>query len=150
MSKINADKYKNPYGTWIVTTEGDCEGKTVKDLGTYVGYIDEIAFGLANECTYTLEFSPVIWSKVLPKSIAKSVNITFGIDSGTWPIDSSREERLKFFREVFKNRDVDVEDCNYYASVTLTRHVDEKEIEEEVKRNALAKLTDEEKRLLGL
>ena len=25
---ITVDDYKNPYGTWMVTTEGDCEGRS--------------------------------------------------------------------------------------------------------------------------
>lgn len=42
-------EYSN-YGTFKVTTEGDCEGKSVRHLGTFTGYIDEIAFALADKC----------------------------------------------------------------------------------------------------
>lgn len=30
---ITAEDYKNPYGIWIVTTEGDCEGRSTRHLG---------------------------------------------------------------------------------------------------------------------
>ena len=43
---MNRKKYTN-YGTFKVTTEGDCEGKSTRDLGVHTGYIDEIAFALA-------------------------------------------------------------------------------------------------------
>ena len=38
--KINAP-YDNPFGIWHVTTEGDCEGRSTRDLGIHEGYIDE-------------------------------------------------------------------------------------------------------------
>lgn len=49
-------EYSN-YGTFEVTTEGDCEGRSVRHLGTFTGYIDEIAFALADKCYYSLRFS---------------------------------------------------------------------------------------------
>ena len=44
--------YDKVYGLWNVTTEGDCEGRSVRNLGTYEGNIDEIAFALADKCFY--------------------------------------------------------------------------------------------------
>ena len=41
----NRKEYKN-YGTFKVTTEG----RSIKDLGVHTGYIDEIAFALADKC----------------------------------------------------------------------------------------------------
>lgn len=40
---ITAEDYKNPYGIWIVTTEGDCEGRSTRHLGVFQEYIDDIA-----------------------------------------------------------------------------------------------------------
>lgn len=53
--KINAP-YDNPFGIWHVTTEGDCEGRSPRDLGFNEGYIDEIALALADKCFYSLYF----------------------------------------------------------------------------------------------
>ena len=47
--------------TWIVTTEGDCEGKSPdKRLGIFTGPIDRIAFALGPKAEYTLHFEPVM------------------------------------------------------------------------------------------
>lgn len=51
--KINAP-YDNPFGIWHVTTEGDCEGRSPRDLGFHEGYIDEIALALADKCFYEI------------------------------------------------------------------------------------------------
>ena len=60
MRKINSE-YLNPNGTWMVTTEGDCEGKTTKTLGVFIGRLDEIAFALAREAdTFALT---ALWEK---------------------------------------------------------------------------------------
>lgn len=53
--KINAP-YDNPFGIWHVTTEGDCEGRSTRDLGIHEGYIDEIALALADKCCSIMRF----------------------------------------------------------------------------------------------
>lgn len=35
--------YDKAYGFWHVTTEGDCEGRSITDLGVFEGNIDTIA-----------------------------------------------------------------------------------------------------------
>lgn len=50
----------SPIGWWQVTTEGDCEGWSVKQLGTYYGHLAEIAFHLADKAYYCLTFWPKI------------------------------------------------------------------------------------------
>jgi hypothetical protein len=47
------------YGTWNVTTEGDVEGRSTRQLGTHTGFIDDIAFKLADQAYYGLRFDPV-------------------------------------------------------------------------------------------
>ena len=146
------EKYMNPYGKWRVTTEGDCEGKTTKYLGTYEGYIDEIAFSLADKCFYALEFKKI--ENELPNRCpVEKVHISLDIESGTWPNDMSTEERVGFFKRMLKDRDVEVTGGQFYASVCL--HQNNEEIkkairEKKIREVVLAKLTDEEKELLGL
>lgn len=134
--------YNNPYGCWTVTTEADVEGKSSRTLGTFVGYIDDIAFSLADKCFYSLEFKPCSPKDYIPKS--KHVHINFGIDSGTW--DMSKEDRVEFFKKVFKDRDVCIREGSYYASVELVKPVNY----DDLRKSALAKLTNEEKKALGL
>lgn len=52
--------YDKAYGFWHVTTEGDCEGRSITDLGVFEGNIDTIALALADRCYYyTLYFTAV-------------------------------------------------------------------------------------------
>lgn len=51
--------YKSPIGWWNVTTEGDCEGRTTRQLGTHYGHVAEIAFSLPDAPCYTYRFHPV-------------------------------------------------------------------------------------------
>lgn len=136
--------YDNIYGTWNVTTEGDVEGRSVNHLGTFTGYVDEIALHLADKCYYSLRFKkvdPVV--KYTPKK--ESVSVSFDIDSGTWDTIKANGG-LDEIKEAFKDRPVFISNSNYYASfmVSTTKPQDFR------RQKALEKLTDEEKRLLGL
>ena len=138
--------YKNCYGLWKVTTEGDCEGRSVRDLGTYEGYIDEIAFALADKCYYELTFHAVKKpSKLDMTPKAKEVKIQLDIDSGSW--DLTQTQCLNETRKLFENRPVRVTEAHGWGVVTLKTEL--KTIEEK-RQEALAKLTDEERQLLGL
>lgn len=111
-------EYKNAYGTWEVTTEGDCEGRTIKYLGIWTGYLDEIAFSLADQCEYSLRFTKSE-QKQVKKTKAKDVNVSLNVDSNTWHM--SDEELVAEMKNIFKNRNVDVNKCCYYASFTLSK-----------------------------
>lgn len=131
--------YKNVYGTWLVSTEGDVEGRTTKVLGCFTGYVDEIALHLADKCYYTLEFkiqgNPV---KYIPKR--QSVNVRFDVYSNTWDMDE--ENRLNEMRKIFGNRPIKIENANVYASFKIVSSSEKEKI--------LNKLTKEEKEILGL
>lgn len=139
-------KYYNPYGSWTVTTEGDCEGRTTRHLGTFTGYLDEIALHLADKCSYSLTFKYNKPIKTFTPTNNK-VNVTLDIDSGSWGI--TNDERIQYFKEILKDRsNIRVEHGTSYASVIL---VDERVSEDDLIRNqALKKLTDREKKVLGL
>ena len=81
--KINAP-YDNPFGIWHVTTEGDCEGCSTRDLGIHEGYIDEIALALADKCYYSLCFVAINIHSLDMTPTRKTVDVTFGVNSGTW------------------------------------------------------------------
>jgi len=138
----------NAYGTWSVITEGDCEGKSTKNLGTFRGFLDEIAFHLADECYYCLNFTPVKQVKRFDIKRHK-VNVNLNIDSGTWPSSMGKEERINYYKEMlFYRPNISVEDGTSYASVTLVNNRYSQD--DEIRRKALNKLTDKEKELLGL
>ena len=116
--------YSDTYGTWKVTTEGDSEGRSVRDLGVHVGHIDEIAFELADKCTYSLRFKAVDCSPTVMTPKAKSVNISFDIDSGTWDKSASVLGRLQ---GVFRERPVSVSNSNFHSAYILRRVMSKEE-----------------------
>lgn len=145
------------FGIWHVTTEGDCEGRTTRDLGVHEGYLDEIAFDLAPQAEYTLTFNPpeAAHVRTAVPSLHDHVNVNmgyrFGLSSMTEP------GRANFFKRLLEGRPVQVESSNFYASATLKRTITpEMKAQAEalalkLKREAaLAKLTPAERKLLGV
>lgn len=141
---LNPD-YLNPYGIWQMTTEGDCEGKSTRNLGVYSGRLDDIAFALAGKAMYSLTFKKLDLTVPTLTEGREKVNVVLDIDSGTWGM--AAEERVAAVREMLKGaEDIFVSNGNTYASVTLSRG----NHQASVRKAALAKLTDEEKATLGL
>lgn len=110
------EDYRSIKGVWKVTTEGDCEGRTTRDLGEYEGYIDDIALSLANQCYYSLHFTRRNVKKA-PAPKKGKVNVSLNINSRTW--DMSPEDRVETMKELFKDRDVEIEVGNSYASFVI-------------------------------
>lgn len=142
---MSVTPYKHPYGMWEVTTEADCEGKTIKNLGVHEGFIDDIAFALADKQGYSLQFKAVK-PKVLdmtPKR--KKVNVSLDISSDTWDMNDS--ELVWFWEEIMKTRDVKVQKGIGFNVVTLSSG---RKTIDDIRKEALAKLSKEEKIALGL
>ena len=136
--------FNNRFGLWKVTTEGDCEGKTIRNLGIWRGDIDDIALFLANKVEYSLTFSPAYI--YIPKAPTDtSVNVTLDINSNTWELNA--DERAKIVSPIFKGKPVIISPSNYYGAFKITST---KETLEEKRKRILQKLTDEEKEILGL
>lgn len=108
-----------PSGVWHVTTEGDEEGRSTRDLGSHEGHIVDIAKKLSPDAFYSLHFSPAFAKeKAKIKAPLDSVNVHLAIDSGTW--DLQGEARLAYYRSMLSGRnDVSVTPCNYFACVTF-------------------------------
>ena len=140
--------YNNPYGIWTVRTEGDCEGKTMQNLGTFSGYIDDIALYLADSCYYSLQFSPFNIQKIDDNFTPthKQVNVTLDIHSGTWNMNPNF--MALNMEKVFKDRPVYIKESRHGSGSFVIETI--KETKEEKKKKALAKLTPEERKLLGL
>lgn len=119
--------YESPIGWWSVSTDGDCEGRSTRQLGEYYGHVAEIAFHLANKAMYDIEFTPIrIGTKgerQTYQATASKVWIQLGIGSGTW--DMTPERRAKWF-ESWLDCPEDIEvvgstaGCTYYAAAHLT------------------------------
>jgi len=111
------EEYKNTYGRWQVTTEGDCEGRTTTDLGIHLGHVDDIAFYLADKALYGLEFKKLEDIEEY-RDIGKEVHVQFDIESETW--NKTSKELTEDMKQIFMDRPVGVEESNYYASFKLT------------------------------
>ena len=138
--------YSDPYGTWEVTTEGDVEGRSTKHLGTFTGFVDEIALYLADKCYYSLQFRKVEPIKEFNPT-RDSVHVSFDIDSKTW--DLPRLERVEVMKEVFKNRPVTIKEGQYYASFLISGVMTEEDKLEMKRQEVLKKLSKEQRELLG-
>jgi len=100
----------NPYGTWRVKTEGDCEGRSTANLGTFTGYFDEIAFALASKCYYTLDFERVEDTDKFDKTpTANKVSVRILDMRGN----------TKDYEQLLKDRDVFVKTGRAFNSIEL-------------------------------
>lgn len=155
MSKVTDPRYGKSYGRWIVTTEGDCEGRSTRQLGTHEGFLDDIAFALADRCYYSLNFRPADDLPPGMPATRDSVQVQLDINSGTW--DMSKDDRVKFVADMLKDHPGTktlVRDGTAYASVTLRLGINEEERKEMERqrhiRSAKNKLSADELEALGL
>lgn len=118
---VIARSYKNPYGVWRVSTEGDCEGRSVKQLGTHTGYVDDIAFKLAHQCFYKLRFCKIEDKEPIEGTEKIEIDIQFDTDSKTW--DMNKLDLVNYAEEVFKDRNVEVKASNSFKTITLIKEV---------------------------
>ena len=137
------------YGTWEIRTENDCEGRSTKILGIFEGWIDEVVLGLADKVFYNLFVRRVvpINEPMTPTRSEISVYLPKDLTNGN---DSSKliNRLLVESGRQGKAKAID----GFCSSVTFRcESLTEEEIAQSRARNSgLAKLTDEEKKALGL
>lgn len=74
----------SPWGTWRVSTEGDCEGRTTKNLGVHGGHVADIALSLVNQVDRSLTFvklSNTVSTKTLSRDVAVNIKLP-GVTNG--------------------------------------------------------------------
>jgi hypothetical protein len=140
------------FGVWEVTTEGDCEGRSVRQLGRYEGYLDQIALSLSDKAYYSLQFKLILpEEQILPTPIRSTAPVGFAFDTAIRTM--SKAEQISFVSEMLADRPVVVR-SGTYSPFELVSGKSPEEIErseKEAKRaQALAKLSDEDRALLGL
>lgn len=152
MKKKEADRtteYNIPsrYGYWQVSTEGDEEGKSIRNLGVFHGNIDEIAFALVDKAYYSLNFRLIDPENIpVPKEYKTKIDIY--LDLKDVPYGDSNA-RVSIMREMLAGTNISVKKSNNtYGGVTLYRPEDPDRIKEAKITTVLNKLTDEEKELL--
>lgn len=121
--KHSYEKFKavndSPIGLWKVTTEGDCEGRTVRNLGMYKGHILDIAAELASSTMYVLNFKKMSYSYIEPAPVKKSVKtaITFDFATGCAVVDL--KQRKLIFDRFIKERPSQYNYLYYFDDQTL-------------------------------
>lgn len=146
MKNTTKKSWNYPEGYWQVTTEADCEGRSMKTLGFFKGNYAEIALALADKCCYSLHFARIpVEDMELPvtKEDGRTVCVTFSdgylIDRALIAKDVQKVLGEKFI--VTNKGSGDVQLCKANA-------------EEVVRRKALDKikgvLSYEEMRVLGI
>ncbi|GAV11393.1 hypothetical protein [Paenibacillus sp. NAIST15-1] len=64
----------NPLGKWRISTEGDCEGRSKKQLGDYTGNLLDIVKQLSNQAFYSLDCERVEYLHTEHKKESKEVH----------------------------------------------------------------------------
>lgn len=114
----------DPVGIWKVTTEADCEGRTTRELGFWEGHIADIAFYLADYCSYSLYFSrcdQLVRKPAFSKDGPQQVSVSFDFHLKT-PLKLEPEERSEIISKVLhlKSSEVDFEcETRGHGTVTL-------------------------------
>ena len=143
--KILNPMYSNSLGLWEVTTEGDCEGRTTRDLGTYYGNFDEVAFHVADKVMYKLTLTKIEpTNEFTPK--ADNVLIQFNMNSGMYHMTPEQTEPI--WNSLLKDRPANVKDNRYGSQIVL--ELEQNMNNKRIRQAALNKLTAEERRLLNL
>jgi hypothetical protein len=116
----------SPIGWWSVQTEGDVEGRTVCNLGTYFGHIAEIAFGLGKSPFYSYHFNPVKNTEPYTQPLneygpwvirRRKVDIQLWVDS--WGYVKTTKGLGELGRW-FDTSDILVERSNYYGCFEIS------------------------------
>ena len=124
---------------YFVTTEGAEEGRTTRNLGYFQGNVDDIAFFLVDKCAYALDFK-----EVEPDSIP------VGLALKLKTVKIRLQNLLKKDEVSAKTNCLQTSTYGGYG-YTLTRgEPTEEEKRESIKTAALAKLSDAEKKALGI
>jgi hypothetical protein len=78
---------------WKVTTEGDCEGRSVQQLGLFTGEIDDIAFYLKDKSYYKLTFrEETVGVKHIDHIVGKSGKVSVQVPKLSSFIASMKEK----------------------------------------------------------
>lgn len=122
-----------------VTTEGDCEGRTTRDLGVWQGDIIDIALGLADQCAYSLTFKEIEINGALQPT-RKEVEITM------WESDLSNKDLLFYnMRNDTRLKSLNNNGSMWRGKISLAT---EDEVEEMRLRALMQKLSPEDVALL--
>lgn len=126
----------SPKWNWKVCSIQGEEAEQEVYLGTFYGYVDEIAFALADKAGWSLRFEPCEPLDMTPKCkkvVVEIADVRHRVDS--------KEEEVALFKDYLKDRPVAIKASPYYSGVELTT---EKRTAQEIVNDVLGRLTPEE------
>ncbi len=111
-------EYRNPFGVWKVATNFGEERERTRDLGTYKGFVDEIALYLANKNSHSLVFTRVPDDALIVGLPTKrNVVVQLADDYLTWK--ASSKDRVSLVASAYKDRPVKVSGASVHGSFTI-------------------------------
>lgn len=132
------NKLTDPKIMWTVSTEGDCEGKSIRQIGTFQGALTDLVKTLAGHACYKLYFKEVVNEKLPEPRVLSEREVQFSVQG------MSQKEVVNLAREEGLNMTFGT---MYEAIAYAWTPTEQLEME---RKSALAKLTDKEKKLLNL
>lgn len=106
----------DPIGLWNVTTEGDCEGRSIDKIGIHEGHFADIALQFAGRTAYSLSFSRAKPEEVKDYSGSETrVSVPYEVCSST------DKEIYTRAMQAWLGSDWIVEPHTYYKTVTIKR-----------------------------
>lgn len=126
----------SPQWNWKVYSIQGEEAERAVYLGTFYGYVDDIAFALADKAGWLLRFEPCDPLDMTPKRkkvVVEIADVRHRVDS--------KEEEVAVFKDYLKDRPVAIKATPYYSGVELTT---EKRISQEIVNDVFGRLTPEE------
>lgn len=113
----------NPEGVWKVTTEGDCEGRSTRQLGTYEGHILDVVRQLAGQAYYQLTFERVKPEVAIRRYKGSRRSVQFHVTGEREKLPSG-DSNAQFRALAQHLRDGEsLKEGNYYNAVELTWEV---------------------------
>ena len=109
------------FGVWNVTTHSGGSQTPAKKLGTYEGFLDEIARSLSSKAGYALIFKRVTKAPDYRDdgNARSEVELLFDTAAGLGNTKMSDEQRVASVREFLKGRPVLVENAPGFHMVKL-------------------------------
>lgn len=152
LKQIRKQNNELVYGRWSVSSLNPVmltADSYIVDLGTYVGYADEIACYLADKCVDTLYFIKLS-DTAIAGELENDVKIIFYQNSD---LKTSHKEISKALisqtTQILSDQPVDIGKVMNYRAFKIEDFDNEVKRQKAIKR-ALAKLTKEEIELLGI
>lgn len=136
--KIEKEKL---YGLFEALTESDSEGRSLRRLGIFEGYIPDIVSHLVDKCAYQLYLKPLDITKVdKPMNVDGSVNVDIDYFRKNIFIEKNIDsyiqlkDLIKEYKSIFEDFDVEVDpykSCRSYITLKYKKKKENIKMEKE-------------------